>query len=286
LEWRGCNSVEGILTEAVTRLVNADAEKVGRLVRKLKDRWSGRILLVLDGVSERNALPAAQNILQDLILKHKGACRLLFTTRPLEAAAGYEKMLWTHCSRINVEPFDDEELDGALAQAHIPPAEISDNLRSIARIPRYFATCLKLRSSLRQFGNLSVALVLWRDLLDRIDGLEPAIREALGFKNESDAVDVLVKLASGLPEAVATDRAQQLLNSCFDGKYAEVRNYLKELRIMDSAGKFEATLSRHHTTLGRALLLRQVLGTDNPLGVREAADRLLGSSEKFVLRMV
>jgi len=70
IQWRDCVSVDAVLTEAVSCLRIGDAQKVDRLVRKLRERWSGRTLIVLDGVNERNALPAAQKVIEDLILKH------------------------------------------------------------------------------------------------------------------------------------------------------------------------------------------------------------------------
>lgn len=279
LQWHACTSVDAVLAEAISRLGIGDAQKVDRLVRKLRDRWSGRTLIVLDGASERNAFPAAQKVIEDLSSKHPGACRILLTTRPLDNSRGFDPSLWNHWTRIPVKPFDDSELSAALAQANIPPSELSEQIREVARIPRYFTTCLRLRDRLRQFGNISVALVLWTDLLDKINGLEPAIREALGFTSESDAVEVMVKLATSLPDAVARGQAQELLNSCFGGKYHEIRNYLKEIRIMEKAGVFEATLNREHTILGRALFIQQVLHSLSPYEIRDAADRLLEALE-------
>src|ERR1043166_1281050 len=279
LQWRDCASVEDVLHEAVSRLVIGDAQKVGRLVRKLKDRWSGRTLIVLDGVNERNALSAAQRIIEDLIFKHQGTCRLLFTTRPLQGARDFEACLWDHWLEIKVAPFDDPELTAALTKANIPEAELPERLRSIARIPRYFATCLRLRDQLARFENISVALVLWADLLDKMHGLEPGIRDTLGITTETDAEELLVKLATSLPSAVASGQAQDLLNRCFGGKYAEVRNYLKEIRIMEQSGVFEATLSKDHTVLGRALFLQQVLRTLSTVEIRSVADRLMEALE-------
>jgi len=278
IQWRNCTSVDDVLGEAVSRLVNAETEKVLRIVRKLRNRWSGQTLIALDGVSERDALPAAQQIMEDLS-RHPGTLRLMFTTRPLDLVPKFDSMLWRRCVECKLEPFNDEELAAALVQAHVPLSELTGHLQAVARIPRYFRTCLRLRDRLREFANISVALVLWTDLLDKINGLEPAIREMLGFTQESDAVEVLVKLAATLPEAVARGEAQDLLNRCFHGKYAEVRNYLKEIRIMEKAGVFEATLSREHTILGRALFLRQVLQLPMEKGVRDTANMLLEKLE-------
>src|SRR5581483_8677266 len=279
IQWRDCCSIEAVLTEAVSRIIIGDAQKVARLVRKLNVRWSKRTLVVLDGVSERDALPAAQRILEDLWVRNPGNTRFLFTTRPLNSARGVDTVLWKRCVQIDVEPFDEKELIAALAQAGIPVDELTEQLRPIARVPRYFTSCVRLRTRLQQFHNISVALVIWTDLIDKIGGLEPAIRQELGFSGEQDAIEVLVRLATSLPAAVQKGTAQELLNDCFGGRYAEVRNYLKEIRIMEKAGVFEATMTREHTILGRALFLQQVLRSLHEVDVRDAADRLLEKLE-------
>jgi hypothetical protein len=295
IQWRECTSVDAVLAEAVSRITDGDREKIQRLVRKLRDRWSNLTLLVLDGVSERNALPAAQRILEDLTVRHPGACRVLFTTRPLNTAVGFDSLLWERQQGNKIDAFDDSELNVALAHAQIPPQELTVRLRSIARIPRYFATCVRLRAKLRKLENISVALVLWNDLLDKIAGLEPEIRQALGFTCPTDAIEVLVRLAKALPEAVGDGKGQHLLNACFGGKYAEVRNYLKEIRILAQAGPFEAKLSPEHTILGKALLVWQVLQRLPSLSILQAADRLAevleplasedGSAEAFFVAL-
>lgn len=279
LHWRQCCSVDAVLEEAVSRIVVAEPHKIRRLVRKLRQRWSARTLIVLDGVTERNALPAAQSILDDLSSKHPGSCRIVFTTRPIDSARGFESGLWKWTTKCDIHPFDDSELSEALSMVGIPPEEMTDQLRSIARIPRYFKTCVRLRERLNKLDNVSVPLVLWTDLLEKIDGLEPEIRQTLGVTSETDAIDVLVKLTTKLPAAVQSGDAQKLLDSCFEGRYSAVRSYLLEIRLLEKAGKFDAELSRDHSILGRALLLRQVLLCNSSLETAEIADRLIQTLE-------
>jgi hypothetical protein len=88
-----------------------------------------------------------------------------------------------------------------------------------------------------------------------------------------------VKLATTLPEATASGKAQDLLNQCFGGKYSDARHYLTEIHILEKAGLFEAKLNRSHTTLGLALLLQQILKVQPKSSPRDLADHLLEKLE-------
>jgi len=275
LNWRDCQSFEQVLMEAISRLRMGDANKSARLVRKIRNQWSSKTLIVLDGVNERGALNAAQRILDDLISKDMGNCRILFTTRPLARISGFEESLWRRWPELIVERFDDKEFKAALSNI-VPPVELVDvpvQLAPFARIPRYFQTCIKLREKLKSFGNISLPLVLWTDLLDKIAGLEPQLRAILGWANQQDAIDVLVALAKNSPSN-GQGIAQDLLNHCFGGKYLEVRHYLKEIRILKDVGILEAELTSEHTILGKALFLRAVSQGLQEKPISEISDRL------------
>jgi hypothetical protein len=268
--------LEQVLNEALSRLQIGDENKIARIVRKVRNQWSAKTLIVLDGVNERGAMNAAQHILDDLVSKERGGCRILFTTRPLLGVSGYEPAIWKRLPELTVNRFDDAEFKAALSSI-IPPiefAEIPENLLSFARIPRYFQTCVRLRNRLKSFTNISLSLVLWTDLLDKISGLEPQLKEMLGWTGEQDAVEVLVKLAKSSPGDAKQGIAQDLLNRCFGGKYAEIRHYLKEVRILKDAGTFEATLNPAHTILGKALFLRELSRGLANNSVSEISDRL------------
>ena len=276
LNWRDCQSFEQALFEAILRLQIGDGNKAKRLVRKIRNQWSSKTLIVFDGVNERGALMAAQRILDDIVFKELGKCRILFTTRPLASVSGFEQSMWKRWPELPVERFNDEEFKMALSKI-VPPVGLDDvpeQLASLARIPRYFRTCIKLRDRLKSFNNISLSLVLWTDLLDKIAGLEPQLREILGWANEQDAIDVLVKLATSSPNNVNQGIAQDLLNSCFGGKYSEVRHYLKEIRILKDAGVLEAKLNPDHTILGKALFLRALSQGLQDKTISEISDRL------------
>lgn len=275
LHWRECTSIDAVLNLAISHLDIGDEQKVGRLVRKLKERWSGLVLIVLDGVNERNALPAAQKIIDDLIAIQRGNFRLIFTTRPLEKVSAFEPSLWNRWTELSISYFDDTELLAALGKAGISPTELTKDIVPLARIPRYFATCLRLRKTLQKFSNISIEIVLWADLLDKINGFEPGFRESLRLTSEHDAIEVLTKLATSLPAATEKDRALELLNDCFGGRYIEVRNYLLELRILEKAGRFEAQLTKEHSILGRALFLKQAFKSITATRVSDVADQFL-----------
>jgi hypothetical protein len=284
LYWRNHQSLEQVLVEVVSRLRIGDENKVFRIVRKIRSQWSAKTLIVLDGVNERGAINAAQQILDDLVSKGRGKCRLLFTTRPLNTVTGYEPAIWKRWTEIPVNRFDDPELTAALSSI-VPPIEITEipeRLASFARIPRYFQTCVRLRDRLKSFTNISLSLVLWTDLLDKISGLEPQLKEKLGWSGEQDAVEVLVELAISSPGDTEVGIAQDLLNRCFGGKYAEIRHYLREVRILQDAGTLAATLNPAHTVLGKALFLRELLRGLPDTAVSEISDRLKRALEPMV----
>ncbi|MFT5492044.1 MAG: hypothetical protein ACI8V5_002411, partial [Limisphaerales bacterium] len=281
-QWSQCRTIEEALHEAIACLKIGDSKSDSRLIRKLCERWSRSVVLVLDGVNEHGALINAQQIVLNRASKHKGHCRLIFTSRPLDSRREYESQTWRHAQEIKVEPFGGDEFEAAAFKAGISVSDIPQRLHSIASIPRYFTTCLRLREQLQRFDNISVTTVLWAVLMDKIESTEPAIRTRLGFTHATGAIEIIAKLAIELPDANKSGRAQDLLNKCFDGKYAEARSYLCEIRIMEHADVFNARMNPHHLILGRALFIRKLIRSAPDDDVVETADRIVKELEPLV----
>ena len=166
--------------------------KITKLQNKPAKIWR-KTLIVLDGVNEGEAIKAAKQIL-DEYFKHenelKDRIRLLLTTRPLHAYRNFEHNLWEGCHKIPVEPFNDTELQDALTQEGLQPDDLPDSLMKIARIPRYFQTCIRLRELFDSFDNVTKEMVLWSDLLYKIKH-NPQVRQKIDWPSIEEAQEDL-----------------------------------------------------------------------------------------------
>ena len=237
-DWQGCWTVEDILGIALRQLGVRDEQVKRRLIRKALRRWTQRLLFVLDGVNENNALPAAQGLIVDLLTISAPRFKLLFTCRPLDHQRAYSPAPWESVKTVEAGPFNDAEFGAALGRL-TPPLRIADvppGLQELSRIPRYFETCTRLRDRLGGLDVITREMVLWADLIDRIEQRgDTQARQRLGWTQEQDAAEVLKALAKNV--TFAGERATaafDLLKQCFEGRYEEVRRDLEELRIADS----------------------------------------------------
>ena len=99
------------------------------------------------------------------------------TTRILSVICGAHK--------ISVDPFNDSELQEALTRKGLQLDDLSDSLVGIARIP-YFQRCIELRDEFGSFDVVTKEMVLWADLLDKIE-TDPQIKQRLGWHRAKDA---------------------------------------------------------------------------------------------------
>jgi len=238
-----------------------------KLVEKALSRWKEPILIVCDGVNEKDAINAANKMLNDYMNVNSNAdishIRLLFTSRLLAKITAYDKRTWSGVKRIPVQEYYDNEFSDALRifDDQIRMEDIPQNIKLYMKIPRYFGVCLKMRKRLGTLSNISKEIILWEDLKTRIDETDIQIRIKLGWGSEEDAEDVLSMLAQNAIEADGTQRAdKELLDKCFDNKYNSIRQDLTELRIAEKANMFDAILSKEHVKLGWALYILKKVG--------------------------
>ena len=173
--------------------------KITKLQNKPAKIWR-KTLIVLDGVNERNAIEAAQWILTEYFRNDESEwrdrIRFLLTTRPLDDYPDFESYLWGGCHKISVDPFNDSELEEALTRKRLQLDDLPDSLKKdVARIPRYFQRCLELRDELGSFDVVTKKMVLWADLLDKIDRTDPQIKQKFGWHSVKDAQEILSDLA-------------------------------------------------------------------------------------------
>ena len=262
-EWNECESIFDLLYACFSSIYPSyEKEKIGKLQKKPAKIWR-KTLIVLDGVNEWNAIEAAQRILAEYFRndenenKWGGKVRFLLTTRPLDDYPDFESYLWGGCYKISVDPFNDAELQEALARKGRQLDDLPDSLKDIARIPRYFQRCLELRDELGSFDVVTKEMVLWADLLYKIKYTsDPQIQE-FDWQDIEDAQGDLATLAKGAKWTNINEAPQgsaHLLKDCFIN-YHQIRRDLEEQRIALKAHKRQAELSEDHIVLGWALHL-------------------------------
>lgn len=281
-DWNTCRDLKTLLEQAFRYLVNE--RSLLRLVSKAINKWQKPLLIVLDGVNERDALESAKNILRDFCRitarddKPPRHIRLLFTSR--ERAAKELRTESNFLKLFHVPPYSDDEmalilprLKGGLTIAEIPAALLAH----VARIPRYLPTCIRLLPELGGLQHITVELVLWHDLLLRLRE-DAQVRKQLGIEDSGDAESILSQLARqcSTEGEIATTQLVQL----FDTDFRSIRHDLQELRWLSDArqGQSTAKISPDHLRLGWALYLRETLLAANATPT-EMEDRLQRAME-------
>ena len=259
-EWKGCESILDLFNKCISIIYPSnEKEKINKLQNKPAKIWH-KTLIILDGVNERNAIETAQKILPEYCRHFSewgDRIRFLLTTRPLENNSDFESYLWSGCQKILVEHFNETELQKVLTLNGLQVDNLPNSLREIAKIPRYFQTCIRLRDRFGSLNTVTKELVLWVDLLDKIERTDPQIKQKLGWHRAKDAQEILSDLAKQAKwtsaDSVPQISVQQLEDSI--PNYREIRHDLEEQRIVVDAGLHDVKLSKHHVVLGWALLL-------------------------------
>ena len=285
-DWNECKSIFDLLYACFRSIyLSYDEGKIAKLQNKPAKIWR-KTLIVLDGVNERNAIEAAQRILTEYFRNDKNEwrnrIRFLLTTRPLDDYPDFESYLWDGVHKISIDPFNDCELQDALARKDLQLDDLPDSLKDIARIPRYFQRCVELRVELGSFDVVTKEMVLWADLLYKIkDAGDPQIRKKLDWQHIEEAQDDLAKLAKEAKWTNINDAPQasvELLTDCFSD-YHEIRRDLEELRITLTAHKRQAELSKDHIVLGWALYLANLFECAEFTEIKDFAECVQGVLE-------
>ena len=278
-DWSGHKSIFDLLHTCFSVIYPSyEQGKITKLQNKPAKIWR-KTLIILDGVNERNAIKTAQRILTEYFRNDesewKDRVRFLLTTRPLDDYPDFENYLWDRCHEISVGAFSDPELQEALNREELQLNDLPDSLKKeVARIPRYFQTCIRLRSQFRSFDAVTKEMVLWADLLDKIERTDPQIKQKFGWHRAKDAQEILSDLAKQAKWTnvdAAPQASVQLLERYFPD-YREVRHDLEEQGIAIEAGLLEAKLSEDHIKLGWALYLANLFDCTEFTGIKDAAE--------------
>ena len=272
-DWRRAKSISDLLRSCFS-LLPYEERKMAKLQNKPAKIWR-KTLIILDGVNERNAIEAAQRILAEYFRNDesewKDRIRFLLTTRPLGDYPDFESYLWSGCHKISVDPFSDSELQEALTREGLQLDDLPDSLKDIARIPRYFQRCTELRDKFGSFDVVTKEMVLWADLLDKIE-TDPQIKQRLGWHRAKDAQEILSDLAKKTTWTnVGPQASVQLLEKYFPD-YHKVRHDLEERGIALEAGPLQAKLSPDHIVLGWALYLANLFDCTEFTGIKDFAE--------------
>ena len=276
-DWSGHKSIFDLLHTCFSVIYPSyEQRKITKLQNKPAKIWR-KTLIILDGVNERNAIDAAQQILTEYFRNDesewKERVRFLLTTRPLDDYPDFERYLWSDCPKISVDSFNDSELQEALTRKGLQPNDLPDSLKDTARIPRYFQTCIRLRNQFRSFNAVTKEMILWADLIDKIE-TDPQIKQKLGWHRAKDAQEILSDLAKHAKwtniDAGPQASAQMLEKYFLD--YREVRHDLEEQRIAIEAGLLEVKLSEDHIKLGWALYLANLFDCTEFTQIKDAAE--------------
>ena len=235
------------------------------------------VLIILDGVNERETIRSAEQILGDYFNEFhsvKSRIRLLLTTRLFPTYQNLEHDLWSKCYCIKVPPFDGPSLRVPLNPAELQPSNLPDHLRSIAKIHRYFQICIRLGNEFGSFDAVTMDLVLWVDLLKKIEETDSQTRGELGWSESENALEILAKLAKQT-KWVNLDRATQfsaiLLKRCFSN-YRETRNDLEKQRVRLETDDIHASANQDHILLGWALYLSNIFDHQEFARIKDLTD--------------
>jgi hypothetical protein len=161
-----------LFSETITRQLRLQSSNFSE---KRLERWLRRtvndvplILLVLDGINERHRPDWWRKLLEQLRDEPwQDRVAVLITSRAdywLENFGNYRTLSvqnWTLSS------YDDVELKSALAVHGLGINDISENLLPFIRKPRYLDIVVRLRKTLGQSGDITLARIIYEDWRDR-----------------------------------------------------------------------------------------------------------------------
>lgn len=278
--WKGCESLDDLFETCLKTIPGYHNEKkIVKLRYKIRDFWWPPTLIVLDGVNEQDTTESTKQILDEYFthgneLEGKIRIRLLLTTRPLRNS---RYNMWDECERISVGSFNEAEFSQALSREGLSLSNIHNSLGDLdlIRIPRYFQIWIRLSKQFQSSSIVTKEMVLWEDLLDKINYTDSQIQKRLGWQNVEDAQDILAELAREV-EWINIDDAPQTsveqLKRLFPN-YPDIRGDLEELRIARKAGKIQVELRQDRIVLGWALYLAKLFDCQEFTEIRNLSER-------------
>lgn len=155
--------------EKQVSFLNLDYSK-NRLNRWLKKETNyPLILLVLDGINEKHPVYLWRKIIDKLITDELATsialvitCRTRYWDRELNSIKDYRNL-----KRFELQPYDDEELNSALEINNLDFRQVSEEIKNIARIPRFFDLIVEFKDKLKESKDITVARLIYEDWRQR-----------------------------------------------------------------------------------------------------------------------
>ena len=278
--WRDCESLDDLLEACFKSIYGYSAEKrIPKLKHKICNTWDLPTLIILDGLRERESTRATKSILDEYFEERRigktkwgHKIRLLLTTRPFGEQRSSENYLWKGCYRIQVEPRGNTESQTTPTPEGLQPTNLPNRLSATAEIPRYSGICTQLQN---QFDSFDMEMVLWTDLLERIEHADSQVRDELGWSKSENAPEILAKLAKQTKWTNldrATPISATLLKKCFSN-YRETRHDLEAQRVKLGADDIHVRVNQDHIVLGWALYLSNIFDCQEFTTIKDLTDR-------------
>ena len=195
------------------------------------------IVFILDGVNERERFREVSSLLANYEreknnFQNQGInfnVRLLFTTRELKNY-GLENEFRKYFKKIELNKYSDDEFCEAvkLNFKDLKCEEFSENIKEMAKYPRYFELTLSLKERLGDIKNITRELLYWEKLKQMIE-----IDETFKAKLKITSIDdIEEKLCKFIEEKIKDVDKKEKLKIIFEQNYDDIKSSLKEGKIV------------------------------------------------------
>lgn len=233
-----------------------------------------QIVLIVDGLNERPSLDWRDFFDNYFASRFQKNIALIVTCRNGYWNDHLVKEYTDSVSIWQLSPFNDDELDHALARHHLTRASFSDRVLKLVAKPRYFDMAVRLKDQLEESGDdVTIDRLIYEDWRDRL-GRKRLQDVKISHTDFLSLITELVKEYAG--RASAGELAQTL--SVY-GHQAEIRAELVSSGILRDVGGGKFEVAPNSLILGLGLLLANEIeksGKGDILEVEEIIAELLG----------
>jgi len=263
---------QDLVTSEIARTFRSDQFSAEKRLR----RWLGQpaseaplLVLVLDGLNEYPSGPWAallSRLETEPWVSHIAVlmtCRTLYWQEHLASR-------FPEISTLEIAPFDDQELEQALALRDVTRQEIDDTLLPLIRIPRYLDLMVRLRTEILESGEVTKERLIYEDQFDRWRRRTSTSAHQL---NRSQFQEFLHRMAERLLGVDEVPRSEIVTELNAFGTGLDLLEELATGRILERKGSRGWTVNHRYLALAFGLLLAESArraGTDGDESIDEA----------------
>ncbi|MDD2367651.1 MAG: TIR domain-containing protein [Sulfuricurvum sp.] len=235
------------------------------------------IVILLDGVNEKNTLQAYNRIYIDFKRNKnifKNNVKLLFTTRSLKDYSDFDPKYWSESTKIELGKLSDTEFDSLLSLhgSDLTHETFPSNLIDLAKIPRYFSQALKLKDCFGSFDHVTKALLLWEGLKEQIQS-DDKFRDILKITSEHDLENKLIDFILHENFDPLNGKVDfRIIRDIFNKNYDEIKTALQEIRLFENHQR-HVVIDTDLVILGYAAYLLSNIREVHHFSIEEIADR-------------